>query len=154
MERYLSIVKPYSAYGARMDDPDKAASGGMNNRKSKGVNDVGWGTLPGNYSRFLTQIDAGSGDVGRWNIDETIYGRFGRGFENQSGKKQMRFQLDPAFNAKNVSVTVTYLDKGTGSWSFGLSGQVGAASVKTDLSLKYESGDDTIFHMIEVERMD
>ncbi|MBJ7256707.1 MAG: hypothetical protein JHC76_10400 [Akkermansiaceae bacterium] len=171
VERYLSIVKPYSAYGARMDDPDKAASGGMNNRKSKGVNDVGWGTLPGNYSRFLTQIDAGSGDVGRWNIDETIYGRFGRGFENQSGKKQMRFQLDPAFNAKNVSVTVTYLDKGTGSWSIGLSGKVGAASVKntnsgewktktislsgaTDLSLKYESGDDTIFHMIEVERMD
>jgi hypothetical protein len=170
-ERYVRIAKAYAAYGARMEDPQKALGGGMLNRKSSGHNDVGWDALPGNYSRFLTQIDPGSGDVGRWNIDETIYGRFGRAFEHQSGKKQMRFQLDAGFNAKKAKVTVTYLDKGTGSWSIGLPGKDGATRFQkrnsgawktktvtfsgiSDLVLKYESGDDTIFHLIEVDRID
>lgn len=170
-ERYLKIAKAFAAYGARMEDPQKATGGGMINRKATGPNDVGWGTLPGNYSRFLTQIDPGSGDVGRWNIDETIHGRFGRSFEHQSGKKQMRFQLDAGFNAKKVKVTVTYLDKGTGSWSIGLPGKDGTkifqnknsggwktqtvtSSGISDIVLNYESGDDTIFHLIEVDRID
>jgi hypothetical protein len=170
-ERYLKIAKAFAAYGARMEDPQKATGGGMINRKATGPNDVGWGTLPGNYSRFLTQIDPGSGDVGRWNIDETIHGRFGRSFEHQSGKKQMRFQLDAGFNAKQVKVTVTYLDKGTGSWSIGLPGkdvakifqnknsggwktQTVTSSGISDIVLNYESGDDTIFHLIEVDRID
>ena len=170
-ERYIKIAKAFAAYGARMDDPQKATGGGMINRKAKGPNDVGWGTLPGNYSRFLTQIDPGSGDVGRWNIDDTIYGRFGRSFEHQSGKKQMRFQLDAGFNAKKLKVTITYLDKGTGSWSIGLPGMDGTkifqnknsgewktqtvtSSGFSDLVLNYESGDDTTFHLIEVDRID
>ena len=170
-ERYIKIAKAFATYGARMDDPQKATGGGMINRKAKGPNDVGWGTLPGNYSRFLTQIDPGSGDVGRWNIDDTIYGRFGRSFEHQSGKKQMRFQLDAGFNVKKLEVTVTYLDKGTGSWSIGLPGMDGikifqnknsgewktqtlTSSGFSDLVLNYESGDDTTFHLIEVDRID
>ena len=170
-KRYVEIAKAFAAYGARMEDPQKATGGGMINRKATGPNDVGWGTLPGNYSRFLTQIDPGSGDVGRWNIDETIHGRFGRSFEHQSGKKQMCFQLDAGFNAKKVKVTVNYLDKGTGSWSIGLPGNDGTkifqnknsgrwktqtvtSSGISDIVLKYESGDDTIFHLIEVDRID
>ena len=170
-ERYLKIAESFAAYGARMEDPQKATGGGMINRKAKGPNDVGWGTLPGNYSRFLTQIDPGSGDVGRWNIDETLYGRFGRSFEHESGKKQMHFQLDAGFNAQKVKVTVTYLDKGTGSWSIGLPGKDDTkifqnknsggwktesvtSSGISDLVLKYESGDDTTFHLIEVDRID
>jgi hypothetical protein len=170
-ERYVRITEAYASYGARMDDPAKAMSGGMDNRKSSGPNDAGWDALAGNYSRFLTQIDPGSGDVGRWNIDETIYGRFGRGFEHQSGKKQMHFQLDAGFRAKQVKVTVTYLDQGTGSWSVGLPGKDGVKVFQnkdtggwttqtvtlsdiSDLVLKYESGDDTIFHLIAVERID
>jgi hypothetical protein len=167
--RYLRIAETYAAYGARMADPEKAIGGGMLNRKSSGPNDVGWDMLPGNYSRFLTQIDPGSGDVGRWNIDESIYGRFGRAFEHQSGKKQMRFHLDAGFAAKQVKVSVTYLDQGTGSWSIGLPGKEGATSIQNtnssewrtkvvllsgvaELVLKYESGEDTVFHLIEVER--
>lgn len=167
-ERYLKIAQAYAAYGARMEDPEKATGGGMDNRKAKGPNDVGWGTLPGNYFRFLTQIEPGSGDVGRWNIDETIYGRFGRAFEHKSGKKQMRFQLDSAFASKIAKVTVTYLDKGTGAWSIGLQGKDPAARIDntnsgewktktvvlqevSEIILNYESGDDTIFHLIEVE---
>ena len=94
----------------------------MINRKRNGSNDVGWGILPGNYSRFLTQLDPGSGDVGFWNIDESIYGRFARGFEHKSGKTQMRFELDEAFQADTIEVNVTYLDRGRGAWSLGVLG--------------------------------
>ena len=169
VDRYLRITKAYASYGALMADPEKAIGGGMINRKSSGPNDVGWDILSGNYSRFLTQIDPGSGDVGRWNIDESIYGRFGRAFEHQSGKKQLRFQLDPSFAAKEVKVSVTYLDQGTGSWSIGIPGKEGATRIQntnsrdwrtqvvslsgvTELVLNYESGDNTLFHLIEVER--
>ena len=79
-----------------MDDPEKALGGGMDNRKRSGSNDVGWGILPGNYSRLLTQVDPGSGDVGWWNIDDRIQGRFARGFDHQSGKTKMRFTPRPA----------------------------------------------------------
>lgn len=169
VDRYLRITKAYASYGALMADPEKAIGGGMINRKSSGPNDVGWDILSGNYSRFLTQIEPGSGDVGRWNIDESIYGRFGRAFEHQSGKKQLRFQLDPRFAAKQVKVSVTYLDRGTGSWSIGIPGKEGATRIQntnsrdwrtqvvslsgvTELVLNYETGDNTLFHLIEVER--
>ncbi len=169
-ERYVRITKAYAAYGARMDDPQRATKGGMENRKSSGPNDAGWDTLPGNYYRFLTQIDPGSGDVGRWNIDESIYGRFGRAFEHKSGKTQMRFQLDPAFKAKDVKVNVTYLDKGTGAWSIGIQGKVDTTLIEnrnsgdwktktvtssdvSEVVLRHESGDDTLFHLIEVEKL-
>lgn len=169
VDRYLRITKAYASYGALMADPEKAIGGGMINRKSSGPNDVGWDILSGNYSRFLTQIEPGSGDVGRWNIDESIYGRFGRAFEHQSGKKQLRFQLDPRFAAKQVKVSVTYLDQGTGSWSIGIPGKEGATRIQntnsrdwrtqvvslsgvTELVLNYETGDNTLFHLIEVER--
>lgn len=170
-ERYLNIAKAYATYGARMDDPQKAIGGGMDNRKNKGLNDIGWGTLPNNYSRFLTQIAIGTGDVAYWNIDESIYGRFGRAFEHQSGKKQMRFRLDSNFSAKTVKVNVAYLDRGKGVWSIGQSGQEKVTLVQntdsgkwitksiisfifSELSLNYVSGDDTLFHLIEVDRIE
>lgn len=169
-ERYIAIAKAYSAAGARMDDPEKAIGEGMLNRKSKGPNDVGWGILSTNYSRFLMQIDPGSGDVGRWNIDETIYGRFGRAFDHQSGKTQMRFRLDSEFKSKEIKVNVTYLDKGVGSWSIGLPDKDGATQIQntnsgqwktksvtfsdpSEFTLNDQSGDDTVFHLIEAERM-
>ena len=170
--RYLKVADAYAKYGARLDDPEKATAGGMVNRKRMGYNDVGWGILPGNYSRFLTQIDPGSGDVGFWNVDKTIYGRFARSFEHESGKKQMRFRLHEAFKADALEVSVTYLDRGQGSWSLGVSGQTdkkmirnsGSGEWKTmmvdvsraalrnaELLLNYEGGDDTVFHMIEID---
>lgn len=82
----------------------------------------------------------------------------------------MRFRLDPTFNAKIIKVNVTYLDKGKGVWSIGLSGREQATLVQntdsgkwitksikssgfSELSLNYVSGDDTIFHLIEVDRV-
>ena len=55
-QRYLNIAAAYAPYGARMEDPEKATGGGMQNRKRMGYNDVGWNIFPGNYCRFLTQI--------------------------------------------------------------------------------------------------
>jgi hypothetical protein len=55
--RYMNIAGAYAKYGARMDDPEKATGGGMINRKRMGYNDAGWGILPGNYCRFLEQVD-------------------------------------------------------------------------------------------------
>ena len=83
----------------------------------------------------------------------------------------MRFQLDAGFNAKKLKVTVTYLDKGTGSWSIRLLGMDGTkifqnknsgvwktqtvtSSGFSDLILNYESGDDTTFHLIEIDRIE
>jgi hypothetical protein len=84
-------------------------------RRKVGANDVDsmllWDYLPGDYSRFLTQVDPGSGDVGLWNIDASIYGRFARAFAHESGKTEMRFELDEAFQAETIVANVTYLQK-------------------------------------------
>jgi len=173
LERYLRIAKTYAAQGARMDDPQKALGGGMINRKRMGYNDVGWGILPGNYGRFLTQVEPGSGDVGQWHIDDSIYGRFARAFEHACGKTQMRFRLDEAFEADTLAIHITYLDQGRGIWSLAVgdsshteriqnsnSGRWKTVTVtvprkrlrERQLELNYESGADTVFHMIEIER--
>lgn len=173
--RYMKIANAYSKYGARMDDPDKALGHGMINRKRMGYNDVGWGIFPGNYCRFLEQVEPGSGDVGLWNIDESIYGRFARSFEHESSKNQMNFRLDERFDAEQVDVRITYLDRGRGSWSVGASGDEIKQRVRNSdsgewktlalrmprsslrnsvLELNYVGGEDTIFHMVEVERVD
>ena len=174
VERYAKIAVAFEQYGARLDDPEKAIGQGMVNRKRMGYNDVGWGILPGNYARFLTQIDPGSGDIGLWNIDDSIYGRFARSFEYISGKKKLRFRLNEKFEGDRVEVRVTYLDRGTGQWSLGVSGKSGGKQMynsnsgewKTlrvevsrnilrdaELMLNYEGGEDTVFHMVEVERI-
>lgn len=173
VDRYLKIAAAYKTSGARMDDPGRATGGGMLNRKRMGCNDVGWGILPGNYSRFLTQVDPGSGDVGLWNIDDSIYGRFARAFEHQSSKNQMCFRLAENFNAEHIGVRITYLDRGEGRWSLGVSGQSGKRQVRNtdsgewktltvsmarnvlrnaELLLQHEGGGDTVFHMIEIEK--
>jgi hypothetical protein len=154
-----------------MDDPRKALGGGMVNRKRDGSNDVGWGILPGNYSRFLTQLDPGFGDVGFWNVDQSLYGRFARGFDHKSGKTKMRFQLDNAFQAETIAVNVTYLDRGQGAWSLSVPGSSAEQLFRNSGSgqwitattmmprkhlldgqvlLNYEGGEDTMFHLIEI----
>ena len=68
-------------------------------------------------------------------------------------------------------MNVIYLDKGTGSWSIGLPNKSGATRIQntnsgewktktvtfsglTEIGLTHESGDDAVFHLIEVERME
>ena len=183
--RYRRIADAYAFYGARLDDPAKAMGGGMLNRKRIGSNDVGWGILPSNYERFLTQLDPGSGDVAWWNIDDSLYGRFGRGFEHETGRTALRFKLDDAFfghdaSAQTTDLRIVYLDRGWGSWTVNYAGSEGAihtvaiqnqnsgewislplklkdavwhgALGGADVTMEYEAGDNTIFHLIEVAR--
>ena len=76
----------------------------------------------------------------------------------------MRFKLDEAFDPRVIKVRVTYLDRGKGRWT--ISDQKGVQNADTGLwktvevmlqrdealTLNYYSGDDTVFHLIEVER--
>ncbi len=150
---------------------EKAIGPGMVNRKRMGYNDVGWGILPGNYCRFLEQVEPGSGDVGVWHVDQSIYGRFARSFDHESGKKQLRFHLHEKFNAEEIKVRIVYLDRGQGRWSLGVSGKSGRKQMRNsnsgewktleipmprkvlhnaELLLRYEGGNDTVFHMVEI----
>jgi hypothetical protein len=87
------------------------------------MNDVGFGLIARNYSRFITQIDANRTSVGLWRVGPTNqpYGRYARGFENSSGRNRMCFDLDDKFlpqGAKgSITLKIIYLDQGTGKFS-------------------------------------
>ncbi len=130
IKRYQDIVSKYAAYGAKLGDKSTVNLLELDNLSAQSINDVGWDLLPGNYERFLYQINANETSVGYWNIKaagdpNSMYGRFGRGFDVKSGKTALYFDLDDAFlryqplnGAYPISIDITYLDKGTGS--FGL----------------------------------
>lgn len=135
--RYQNIQKAFASYGALLQDPKTATMDEMGNLQAKGINDVGWDLLPGNYERFLNQINANETSVGYWNISSadpnTIYGRFGRGFEIKSNKTAMYFNLDDRFlnnaplnGAYSITIEVTYLDKGSGSFKLFYDGKKNA----------------------------
>ena len=126
--RFRNIANQFAAYGAKLSDIDAAMATEAENLTAKGINDVGWRILPGNYERYLHQLDANSTSTGYWNVDapsdtNAIYGRFARSISKANGKDALYFDVDNAFfnnapvNGKYpVSIDVTYLDKGTGSF--------------------------------------
>ena len=188
VDRYLRIAEAYSHHGAIQGDPEKAIGGGMKNRQRDNYNDVGWKILPGNYYRYLTQIDADRTSAGSWHVgpEKSIYGRFARGFDFVTGKTEMFFHLDSKFFPDNevphqVAIKVTYLDQGQGQWALCYndgSSKTEARRVRcqnsgdwktiiihlddayfnrglerrSDMTIKHISADDTLFHMIEIER--
>lgn len=127
-ERYFSILDSFTAYGAKEDDIKAATQGEMGNRIAKGLNDVGWRILPGNYDRFLHQLTPNETSSGYWNVQSTdsattVYGRFARGFDLAKNKDGLYFKMDSAFmsnaplNAQYpVTLDIIYLDKGNGAW--------------------------------------
>ena len=120
--RYLAIAKAFAPYGAVQEDPKKAIGGGMTNRQADGQNDVGWNILPGNFERFLTQINPEETSLGLWHLDKRPYSVFARRFDTASGRTTMTFRLADKFfanpsSANPVTLRVAYLDKGTGAWS-------------------------------------
>ena len=126
--RYNNILAPYVAYGAKLEDITTALSDSeMDLLAAKGTNDVAWNVFPGNYERFIHQIDANGTSAGYWNVSSaepnSIYGRFARGFDIAKGKNGLYFDVEDAFlhnapldAAYPVMVEITYLDKGTGSF--------------------------------------
>lgn len=125
--RFKNVLAPFIAYGAKLEDPSRAVLTEQDNLVASGINDVGWDLLPGNYERYLHQIDPNGTSIGYWNVQSadlnTIYGKYARSFDVVHGKTAMYFDVDDAFlnyaalnSAYPVMIEVTYLDKGTGSW--------------------------------------
>jgi len=129
--RYAAICAAYSSQGARMDDLNGATTGQVSQRRVlTGFNDAGWEIVPGNYERFITQIDPDNTSIGLWRIvngvpggnisaTEHPYSRFARGFHHSSGKNTMYFDVhdDLMCNpGQAVQLSVIYCDNGTGSF--------------------------------------
>lgn len=124
--RCKAIANSFAANGASQDDPAVATSdinGPAGQRDADGLNDVGWKIFPGNYERFLHQLDAGSTSVGYWRLGDTstVYGRFARGTKHNAGKDTLLFDLNDNFYTGTGSHTavfhIVYYDSGTGKWS-------------------------------------
>ena len=124
-ERVNKIEAEFNKYGAKVGDLHAATSltGSNYLYEAKAMNDVGFGLIARNYSRFITQIDANETSVGLWRVGPTNqpYGRYARGFENSSGRNRMYFDLDDNFLStkakESITLKIIYLDKGSGNFS-------------------------------------
>jgi hypothetical protein len=54
--RYTKIANEFAVRGAKLEDVRSAMDDELSNIGAKGINDVGWDILPGNYERYLHQI--------------------------------------------------------------------------------------------------
>jgi hypothetical protein len=127
-QRYQNIYNSFSAYGAKLQDTSALTGFESVCLSASGTNDVGWRLLPGNYERFLHQINANATSAGYWNIDDAhndvMYGRFGRGFDIANNKTALYFDVENNFFRNTplnavypVTIEITYFDNGTGSWN-------------------------------------
>lgn len=125
--RFKNVLSGFIPFGARLDDTANAILSENDNLNATGINDVGWNLFPGNYERFLHQIKANETSVGYWNVNSrdtaSMYGRFARGFDVNSNKAQLFFDVDSLFlnnkvlnGAYPVMIDIVYLDSGTGTW--------------------------------------
>jgi hypothetical protein len=130
-ERVLKIESEFKKYGAKVGDLYAATTlKGQNYLfEAKAMNDVGFGLIARNYSRFITQIDANQTSIGLWRVGPANqpYGRYARSFENESNKNRMSFDLDDRFlsqkERESVSIKIIYLDEGIGKFSFRYDGE-------------------------------
>lgn len=118
-KRTLNIQAGHQSSGALQRDAPAAQGAPLKQRNvAIDVNDVGWYIQPGNYERFLTQINPSLNNttapfnntsVGYWNKivqdnnpDDTnynnlIFGRFARGFDFANKKNAFYFNIDDNF---------------------------------------------------------
>src|SRR6266487_2744341 len=66
--RFNKIWSSFKTYGEKLDDPSNAILSEMDNLSATGINDVGWGIFPGNYDRYIHQINANTTSIGYWNV--------------------------------------------------------------------------------------
>ena len=132
LERSAAICNAYASQGCKMDHLEAAAMGNVAARDpppsgQTGYNDAGWEIHPGNYDRFITQIDPDNTSKAVWRCRGTLafssdpYDRFGRRFDNASGKNMMYFDVHDGLTptlGQSIKLSVAYLDRGTGQ--FGL----------------------------------
>ena len=125
--RYTSICAAYASQGAKMDDLNAATLGQVAQRRVQaGFNDAGWGIWPGNYERFIIQMNPDSTSKGLWRVNGTLttsshpYDRFARGFDSATGRDTMYFDINDNLlpsAGQRVRLSVDYLDRGTGQFA-------------------------------------
>jgi len=126
--RMHNIAEAMARYGARQDGEEARSQKGVVQKKGMHLNDVCWRCWPGNYGRYITQLDPLGTSVGRWRLGpkDQPHGRFARALEHESGKDSINLQLDAAFGASYrdvttkalaVTIRVVYYDLGLGSWA-------------------------------------
>jgi len=87
-----------------MDDPSAVTAGQVYQRNNQiGFNDSAWRDVPGNYERFITQLNPNGTSKGMWRIygatNGTItssshpFDRFARSFDHATGKDAMYFDI-------------------------------------------------------------
>ena len=129
-QRYTAICQAYSAQGAQMDDLNGATLGSNLQRGNTpgmiGFNDSSWNIVPGNYERFITQINPATTSKGMWRVNGPLttsshpYDRFARRSDHASANDTMYFDIHDNLLptvGQRVQLNVTYLDRGTGQFS-------------------------------------
>ena len=143
--RFNNVLAPFVPYGAKLEDMGSAMGGEMENIAANGTNDVGWKLFPGNYEKFIHQINANETSAGYWNVasaePNTSYGRFARGFDLAKGKDALYFDVEDSFlhnaaldGAYPVIIEVTYLDKGNGKFQLFYDGKTGTVPSSMSIS--------------------
>ncbi|MEP7319465.1 MAG: T9SS type A sorting domain-containing protein, partial [Panacibacter sp.] len=102
--------------------------------------------------RYLHQLKANETSVGYWNVTaaadtNSVYGKFARGFDIANGKNTLYFDVDNAFlnnaaldGAYPVSIEVTYLDTGYGSFRLYYDSKTGGGDKQSVLTTCTNSG--------------
>ncbi|HSN75628.1 MAG TPA: DNRLRE domain-containing protein [Anaerolineae bacterium] len=80
-----------------------------------------WYPQRGNFSFWLYQNNnvPGGASVPLWNVTSDMRGRYARRTNGAAGSPYMYFNVDDGYmlgGSNAVSITVTYLDQGTGTW--------------------------------------
>ena len=125
--RYTAICAAYSSQGAQMDHLTAATWGQVVQRRDQnGFNDAGWKIWPGNYERFITQVDPDNTSLGLWRVRGNLttsshpFDRFGRRFDSATGRNTMYFDVNDRLTpnpGQNIELSVVYLDSGTGQFA-------------------------------------
>lgn len=131
--RMHNIANTMARYGARQDGEEARSQNSVVQKKGMHLNDVCWRCWPGNYGRYIKQLDPLGSSVGRWRLGpkDQPHGRFARALEHESGKDSINLQLDAAFGSLYrdvatqelaVTISVVYFDEGFGSWALRVGG--------------------------------
>ena len=76
---------------------------------AEALNDVGWDVWSGDFSQWMTHLNASNNSIGRWrigapNASEMGYGRFGRSVKKETSALSLK--LDPAMWGGKMPATV------------------------------------------------
>ena len=95
----VKIAKQFANYGAAQDDPAAAAMADQTGQEhASALNDVGWNVWSGDFTQWMSHLNASSNSIGHWRIgapsdSEMGYGRFGRSWKRVVGRSQPGLQM-------------------------------------------------------------